>query len=177
MSACGHNLGGLGTCFTISHPIGCYNRHNYRNTKYLQLNPIVLHNLTYICPWRQSLISPRSDICSIVAARNPSTREARYHIPKRERQEDRTFLALSGDRAAGAVWLGGVDLGKYRRINIQYPDGEKHGLFRSCCFFFPASCNKMPQIFPSRLINCHSGSDRGKLGKIEAPLLTIVKGR
>lgn len=172
-------LGGLGTCFTISHPIGCYHRYNYRNNKYLQLNPIVLHNLIYICSW------PIPHLSSVGHVLNRSRQESFLHVKHdityqsgRDRTSGhsshcRAIVPLIPSSLEGLIW--GSTAGS---IVIQCADGEKHGLFRSCCLF-PASCNKMPQnyflcIFPSWWIT--SRPDRGKVGKIEA-CLTMVKGR
>lgn len=155
MSAYGCNFGGAGNMFhDLPSPISDATTDTITaTTTTYKLNPIVLYHFNLHLP-----VANRSSLLGRTCAQSqllgiPSTREARYHIPKRERQEDRTFLAFSGDRAADAVWLGGVDLGKYHRINIQCADGEKHGLFRSCCLFFLRHATKCLKfsflVFPS----------------------------
>lgn len=65
---------GLGTCFTISHPIGCNNGHSYGNNKYLQLNLTVLHNLIYIFSW------PTTHLSSVGHVLNRSRQESLLHV-------------------------------------------------------------------------------------------------
>lgn len=71
-------LGGLGTCFTISHPIGCNNRHNYRNkysvptTKSHCTTEYTI--LIYISPW------PTAHLSSVGHVLNRSRQESLLHV-------------------------------------------------------------------------------------------------
>ena len=113
MSVYGFGGGGLGTCFTISYPIGSYTITPRTTTFHLPLY-LVLRTRFNLYVANHSCLLGRT--CALRSRQDPFTREARYDV-YRERYEDRTFLVVSGDRAADAVWFGGVDLGKHRRIN------------------------------------------------------------
>lgn len=148
MSACGFDFWRGGEAGNMFHDLPSH-RMLQQTQLPQQVSTIKCHRTTqfnYICPWPIAHLSSVGHVLngsqeSLIHVKHDTTYPSGRDRRSGHSSHCRAIVPLIPSGLEGLIW--GSTAGS---IVIQCADGEKHGLFRSCCLF-PASCNKMPQNY------------------------------